>query len=517
MVAFKMATYPFPTRVARFLKESPLGIGLVEEDNIVSIAEFMPGSAAEQCEQLSPDDRFVKINGNTALQFNLEEVQDALIDVPVGDTLELVVAGKYDVSDAQINAIINNEVTAGDVLIDVDVPDSLKDKTITQVLKEVRPNDPLHKTVKAAIYDITVPLTTRAPRPGEVDGREYHFVDDSDFDRLIKEGKMLEHGEKNGVKYGTLKVDAEIAKSKLHGRRSSQSTPAPGDSNDDAKVLDLMGRAAPQDIANMTIVKFLKTIPVNHKQHGAIRKQVQALVYEMTVPYTTRARREGEKEGREYHFVSSEKFKQLQSENFFIEVGARNDVHYGTPRLTVGAAREKLSTRKEALRKAKGAAAKEATIQDLLKNKGVAVPTNQSASQFLKSTDPSDQDTAGIRAKIKNAIYDLTVPLTTRAPRKGEVNGREYNFVTKEQFESYIEQDQMLEYGTRNGIYYGTLKLSKDELQCGGKPAARRKTMQEALASAETKKADPPETVKEEAEPSVDLEDDDNAWSETLV
>jgi guanylate kinase len=39
---------------------------------------------------------------------------------------------------------------------------------------------------------ISVSVTTRRPRPGEVDGREYFFVDDDEFDRLIADGELLE-------------------------------------------------------------------------------------------------------------------------------------------------------------------------------------------------------------------------------------------------------------------------------------------------------------------------------------
>jgi guanylate kinase len=39
---------------------------------------------------------------------------------------------------------------------------------------------------------LSVSVTTRKPRPGEVDGRDYHFVDDREFDRMVAEGEMLE-------------------------------------------------------------------------------------------------------------------------------------------------------------------------------------------------------------------------------------------------------------------------------------------------------------------------------------
>jgi len=50
---------------------------------------------------------------------------------------------------------------------------------------------------------ISVSVTTRRPRPGEVDGREYHFVDDREFDRLIASGALLEWARFADHRYGT--------------------------------------------------------------------------------------------------------------------------------------------------------------------------------------------------------------------------------------------------------------------------------------------------------------------------
>ena len=64
---------------------------------------------------------------------------------------------------------------------------------------------------------ISVSVTTRRPRPGEVDGREYHFVDDSEFDRLVTDGALLEWAQFAGNRYGTpreplnAKLEAGIA------------------------------------------------------------------------------------------------------------------------------------------------------------------------------------------------------------------------------------------------------------------------------------------------------------------
>jgi guanylate kinase len=45
----------------------------------------------------------------------------------------------------------------------------------------------------------SVSATTRAQRPGEVDGVDYHFVSDADFDRMIESGELLEWAEIHGT------------------------------------------------------------------------------------------------------------------------------------------------------------------------------------------------------------------------------------------------------------------------------------------------------------------------------
>ncbi len=51
---------------------------------------------------------------------------------------------------------------------------------------------------------VSVSATTRAPRPGEVDGVDYHFVSEEEFDRLVADGQMLEWAVVHGAhRYGT--------------------------------------------------------------------------------------------------------------------------------------------------------------------------------------------------------------------------------------------------------------------------------------------------------------------------
>ena len=58
----------------------------------------------------------------------------------------------------------------------------------------------------------SVSMTTRKPRPGEVDGVHYHFVDDQEFDRLAAAGQFLEYAVVHGAaKYGTPRGPVERA------------------------------------------------------------------------------------------------------------------------------------------------------------------------------------------------------------------------------------------------------------------------------------------------------------------
>ncbi len=50
---------------------------------------------------------------------------------------------------------------------------------------------------------LSVSVTTRAPRPGELDGREYYFVSERDFDAMIAHGELLEWARFAGHRYGT--------------------------------------------------------------------------------------------------------------------------------------------------------------------------------------------------------------------------------------------------------------------------------------------------------------------------
>jgi guanylate kinase len=65
--------------------------------------------------------------------------------------------------------------------------------------------------------ELSVSATTRAPRPGEEDGVDYHFLSEEDFDHRVAEGEFVEHARYSGNRYGTLRPELD--------RRTAASVP----------------------------------------------------------------------------------------------------------------------------------------------------------------------------------------------------------------------------------------------------------------------------------------------------
>ena len=57
--------------------------------------------------------------------------------------------------------------------------------------------------------ELSVSATTRAPRLGEHDGVDYHFLDRDEFDRRVSDGHFVEHADYAGRSYGTLRSELE--------------------------------------------------------------------------------------------------------------------------------------------------------------------------------------------------------------------------------------------------------------------------------------------------------------------
>ncbi len=82
-------------------------------------------------------------------------------------------------------------------------------------------------------------------------------------------------------------------------------------------------------------------------------------------------------------------------------------------------------------------------------------------------------------AKYDN--YALSISATTRKPREGEVDGREYFFLTTEEFENLIANDQLIEHARYVSNYYGTPRSYVEEKMAEGKDVILEIEIQGAL------------------------------------
>ncbi len=87
------------------------------------------------------------------------------------------------------------------VMLILSSPSGAGKTTLTKKLKEKHPE-----------LRFSVSHTTRRPRPSEVDGKDYHFVDRPTFERHVKEGAFMEWAEVHGNLYGTSVAEIDAAR-----------------------------------------------------------------------------------------------------------------------------------------------------------------------------------------------------------------------------------------------------------------------------------------------------------------
>ena len=82
---------------------------------------------------------------------------------------------------------------------------------------------------------------------------------------------------------------------------------------------------------------------------------------------------------------------------------------------------------------------------------------------------PSGSGKSTVTKIVKDRLnIPLSISATTRQPRVGEVDGKDYYFLTTEEFENKIKNDEFYEYANVHGNYYGTLKkVVEDNLDKG--------------------------------------------------
>ena len=78
----------------------------------------------------------------------------------------------------------------------------------------------LIRTLRERVPDLelSVSATTRAPRPGEEGGVDYHFLSQPEFERRLAAGDFIEHAEYAGNRYGTLR--SEIGRARETGAKA---------------------------------------------------------------------------------------------------------------------------------------------------------------------------------------------------------------------------------------------------------------------------------------------------------
>jgi guanylate kinase len=81
-------------------------------------------------------------------------------------------------------------------------------------------------------------------------------------------------------------------------------------------------------------------------------------------------------------------------------------------------------------------------------------------SKVFVITGPSGVGKGTLIAMLLDRVpnLELSISATTRQPREGEVDGRDYHFLTPEQFDERVEQGDFLEFATYSGNLYGTLR-----------------------------------------------------------
>lgn len=94
--------------------------------------------------------------------------------------------------------------TLGNLFI-LSAPSGAGKSSLIKALLEKHQSTDVHSNA----MQVSVSHTTRSPRPGEVDGQHYHFVDRAEFENLIKKDEFFEWAEVFGNYYGTSKVVIE--------------------------------------------------------------------------------------------------------------------------------------------------------------------------------------------------------------------------------------------------------------------------------------------------------------------
>ena len=108
---------------------------------------------------------------------------------------------------------------------------------------------------------------------------------------------------------------------------------------------------------------------------------------------------------------------------------------------------------------------------------------NNNRGELFVITGPSGVGKATVLGRLMKNIDNVYVSIsaTTRKPREGEQNGKDYFFMNRDEFEKLISDDKFLEYAEYVGNYYGTPRGSVEEMLANGKDVILEIEVQGAL------------------------------------
>ena len=102
---------------------------------------------------------------------------------------------------------------------------------------------------------------------------------------------------------------------------------------------------------------------------------------------------------------------------------------------------------------------------------------------------PSGSGKSTVTKIVKDKLnIPLSISATTRNPRDGEIDGKDYFFLSEEEFKNKIANDEFYEYAEVHGNYYGTLKKTVEENLDKGLNVILEIDVQGALIAKEKKK-----------------------------
>src|SRR5467141_3610322 len=94
----------------------------------------------------------------------------------------------------------NAAVARRGVMLVLSSPSGAGKTTLSRKLLELDPS-----------VELSISVTTRPKRSGEVDGRDYHFIDRARFDAMVRNGELLEWAEVFDHRYGTPRAPVQAA------------------------------------------------------------------------------------------------------------------------------------------------------------------------------------------------------------------------------------------------------------------------------------------------------------------